>query len=182
MRRERVSYICMSPAMLSLLDASHTELRKIMVGGEAVPGELVNKWNLPGRRFINCYGPTEAAVGCTAYECEHTFWQSTPPIGTPFPDRRVYVVDRAHNLVPMGVPGELLIGGPEGLARGYLNQPELTAERFVADPVHPGARVYRTGDLVRWTAGRHLEFLGRLDNQVKVNGLRIELERSSRRS
>jgi acyl-coenzyme A synthetase/AMP-(fatty) acid ligase/acyl carrier protein len=177
MRAERVAYICMSPAMLSLLDGEpYPHLRKIMAGGEAVPGELVNKWNLPGRRFINCYGPTEAAVGCTAYQCEHRAWQSSPPIGGPFNDRRMYVVDGAGNLVPRGVPGELLIGGEEGLARGYLNQPELTVQRFVPDPFHPGGRVYRTGDLVRWTPDWQLEFLGRLDNQVKLNGLRIELE------
>jgi amino acid adenylation domain-containing protein len=177
MRQERVSYVGMSPAMLSLLDAEpYPDLCKIMAGGEAVPGEIVNKWNLPGRRLINCYGPTEAAVGCTAYECEHVVWQASPPIGGPFCDRRLYVVDRAGKLVPKGIPGELLIGGEEGLARGYLNQPELTAERFVPDPFDQSGRVYRTGDLVRWTPDWQLEFLGRLDNQVKLHGLRIELE------
>jgi acyl carrier protein len=88
----------------------------------------------------------------------------------------MYVVDRQNNLVPQGVPGELLIGGPEGLARGYLNQPELTATLFVDDPFVPGGRVYRSGDLVRWNRDLQLEFLGRADSQVKLRGLRIELE------
>ncbi|KAA9159608.1 amino acid adenylation domain-containing protein [Amycolatopsis acidicola] len=177
MRAEQVSYVCFSPAMLSLLDAEpYPALRKIMAGGEAVPGELVNKWNTGERRLVNVYGPTEAAVGCTAYECPHRDWRGAPPIGKPYPDRRMYVVDRWNNLVPPGVPGELLIGGAEGLARGYLNRPELTAEKFVRDPFRPTGRVYRSGDLVRWNADGDLEFFGRLDTQVQLHGLRIELE------
>lgn len=177
MSRQRVTYICMSPAMLALVEGGpYPDLRKIMAGGEAVPAEMVAKWNLPGRRLINCYGPTEAAVGCTSYECPHEPARSAPPIGRPFTDRRMYVVDRAGQLVPRGVPGELLIGGEEGLARGYLNQPELTATAFVEDPFHPGGRVYRSGDIVRWNRDYQLEFLGRGDGQVKLRGLRIELE------
>lgn len=177
MRAQQVTYICMSPTMLALLESGpYPHLRKIMAGGEAVTAETVNKWNLPGRKLINCYGPTEAAVGCTSYECPHRPARSAPPIGTPFTDRRMYVVDSAGRLVPRGVPGELLIGGVEGLARGYLNQPELTAAAFVEDPFQPGGRVYRSGDIVRWTHDYQLEFLGRRDGQVKLRGLRIELE------
>jgi len=177
MREQRTSYICMSPAMLSLVEAGpYPALRKIMAGGDAVPAELVTKWNVADRQLINCYGPTEATVGCTAYECPHEVRRTAPPIGTPFPDRLMYVVDRQNNLVPQGVPGELLIGGSEGLARGYLNQPELTAALFVEDPFVPGGRVYRSGDLVRWNRDFQLEFLGRADSQVKLRGLRIELE------
>ncbi|WP_229402493.1 non-ribosomal peptide synthetase [Micromonospora okii] len=177
MRAQQVSYICMSPTMLALVESGpYPHLRKIMAGGEAVTAETVNKWNLPGRRLINCYGPTEAAVGCTSYECPHRPARSAPPIGAPFTDRRMYVVDDAGRLAPRGVPGELLIGGEEGLARGYLNQPGLTAEAFVDDPFHPGGRVYRSGDIVRWTSDYQLEFLGRRDGQVKLRGLRIELE------
>jgi amino acid adenylation domain-containing protein len=177
MRRERVTYICLPPTLMALMESEpYPDLRKIMVGGEAVPGDLVNRWNLPGRRFVNVYGPTEATVGCTSHECEHVVWRTSPPIGAPLLDRDLYVVDRWGNLVPRGVPGELLIGGDEGLARGYLNRPELTTERFVPDPFHPGMQVYRSGDLVRWNAGSRLEFLGRLDNQIKLRGLRIELE------
>ncbi|MFY1672841.1 non-ribosomal peptide synthetase [Plantactinospora sp. WMMB334] len=177
MRAQQVSYICMSPTMLALVESGpYPHLRKIMAGGEAVTAETVNKWNLPGRRLINCYGPTEAAVGCTTYECPHRPARGAPPIGAPFTDRRMYVVDAAGRLVPRGVAGELLIGGEEGLARGYLNQPELTAAAFVDDPFHPGGKVYRSGDIVRWTSDYQLEFLGRRDGQVKLRGLRIELE------
>jgi amino acid adenylation domain-containing protein len=177
MREQRVTYAGLPPAMLSVLEPEpYPDLKYIMGGAEVLPPELVNKWNLPGRRFVNLYGPTEAAIACTEYECPHITWQSPPPIGRPEVNRRVYIVDRWRNLVPKGVPGELLVGGEQGgLARGYLNQPELTAEKFVADPFHPGATVYRTGDLTRWNADLQIDFLGRIDNQVKLRGLRIEL-------
>jgi amino acid adenylation domain-containing protein len=177
MREQRTSYICMSPAMLSVVEAGpYPHLRKIMAGAEAIPAEMVNKWNIDDRRLINVYGPTEATVGCTEYVCPHEFCRTPPPIGVPFRDRRFYIVDKFDNLVPRGVPGELLIGGEEGLARGYLNQPELTAAAFVDDPFHPGGRVYRTGDMIRWNADYQMEWVGRVDNQVKLRGLRIELE------
>lgn len=174
-REQRVSYAGLSPAMLSLLDAGpYPSLRNVMNGADALPAELVNKWNLPGRRFVNLYGPTEAAIACTEYLCEHVTWQTGPPIGRPEFNRIVYIVDPAGNLVPRGVPGELLIGG-EGLARGYLNQPELTAAKFVPDPFRPNGLVYRSGDMVRWTEDWQLDFIGRIDNQVKLRGMRIEL-------
>ena len=176
-RDEHLDYVGMPPTMLSLVDAGpYPDLRFVMSGGEAVAGDLVTKWNLPGRRFVNAYGPTEAAVACTDYECEHRVWQSVPPIGGPYLDRQLYVVDQWDSLVPAGVPGELLVGGTEGLARGYLHQPDLTRKVFVDDPFQPGGRVYRTGDLVRWNAEGQLEFLGRRDSQVKLRGLRIEIE------
>jgi acyl-coenzyme A synthetase/AMP-(fatty) acid ligase/acyl carrier protein len=177
MREQRVTYAGLPPAIQSVLEAKpYPDLRYIMGGAEVLPPELVEKWNLPGRRFVNLYGPTEAAIACTEYECPHIRWQSPPPIGRPQVNRQVYIVDKWRNLVPRGVPGELLIGGEEGgLARGYLNQPELTAEKFVPDPVHPDRTVYRSGDLVRWNADLQIDFLGRVDNQVKLRGLRIEL-------
>ncbi|MGE5827049.1 MAG: non-ribosomal peptide synthetase [Micromonosporaceae bacterium] len=177
MREQRVTYAGLPPAIQSVLEAQpYPELKYIMGGAEVLPPELVVKWNLPGRRFVNLYGPTEAAIACTEYECPHIQWQSPPPIGRPQVNRQVYIVDKWRNLAPRGVPGELLIGGePGGLARGYLNQPELTAEKFVTDPVHPDRTVYRSGDLVRWNADLQIEFLGRVDNQVKLRGLRIEL-------
>jgi acyl-coenzyme A synthetase/AMP-(fatty) acid ligase/acyl carrier protein len=176
MREQRVSFCGFSPAMLALVEAEpYPDLRYVMNGGDALPAELVNKWNLPGRRMINLYGPTEAVIACTEYECEHKEWQKPPPIGSIQLNRQAYVVDEHGNLVPPGVPGELLIAGPEGLARGYLNAPELTAAKFIADPVEPGGRAYRTGDLVRWTRELTLDFLGRIDHQVKLRGLRIEL-------
>lgn len=177
MREQRVSYAGLPPAMQSVLDPEpYPDLKFIMGGAEALPPDLVNKWNRPGRTYVNLYGPTEATVACTEYACEHLTWRRPPPIGRPHVNRQVYVVDKWGNLAPRGVPGELLIGGPDGgLAVGYLNQPELTAEKFPADPFCPGRRVYRSGDLVRWNGDFQLEFLGRLDHQVKLRGLRIEL-------
>jgi amino acid adenylation domain-containing protein len=172
MREQRVSYAGLPRAIQSLLEQpeSFPDLKYIMGGAEVLPPELVNKWNLPGRRYVNLYGLT------VAYECPHVMWDSSPPIGRPQVNRQVYIVDRSLKLVPRGVPGELLVGGEEGgLARGYLNQPGLTAERFIPDPFHPGRTVYRTGDLVRWSEQAQIEFLGRVDGQVKLRGLRIEL-------
>ena len=177
MREQRVTYASLPPAMQSLMDAEpYPDLKYFMGGAEVLPPELVNKWNLPGRRYLNLYGPTECAIGQTHYEIEHVEWKAPPPIGRPQLNRQVYIVDRWNNLVPKGVNGELLIGGAEGgLARGYLNQPELVAKKFVADPFAPGSTVYRSGDLVRWNAAGQIEFLGRIDDQVKLRGLRIEL-------
>ncbi|MFD0332047.1 amino acid adenylation domain-containing protein [Streptacidiphilus monticola] len=176
-REQRASYAGLPPAMLSVLEPEpYPDLRYIMGGAEVLPPDLVNRWNLPGRTFVNLYGPTEAAIACTEYKVDHLTWRTSPPIGRPEVNRQVHVVDRHGNLVPKGVGGELLIGGePGGLARGYLNQPELSAEKFVADPFDLERTVYRSGDLVRWNADGQLEFLGRIDNQVKLRGLRIEL-------
>ncbi|MET9671531.1 amino acid adenylation domain-containing protein [Streptomyces sp. NPDC006482] len=176
MREQRVSYVGLSPTLLSLLDGGpYPDLKYIMGGAEVLPAELVNKWNQPGRKFVNLYGPTEAAIASTEYLCEHIEWQTSPPIGRPEYGRLHYVVDAHGNLAPVGVPGELLIGGDDGLARGYLNLPELTDEKFVPNPFEPTGRVYRTGDLVRWTPDHQVDFIGRIDNQVKLRGLRIEL-------
>ncbi|MDY7086570.1 MAG: amino acid adenylation domain-containing protein, partial [Actinomycetota bacterium] len=177
LRDQRVTYAGLPPAMQSVMEAEpYPDLRYIMGGAEVLPPDLVNKWNLPGRRYLNLYGPTECAIGQTSYEVEHIEWKTPPPIGRPQLNRQVYIVDRWNNLVPKGVNGELLIGGAEGgLARGYLNQPELTAEKFIVDPFDPKSTVYRSGDLTRWSERGYIEFLGRIDNQVKLRGLRIEL-------
>lgn len=177
MREQRVSYAALPLAMQSLLEADTFPALKYIVGGaEALDPALVNKWNLPGRTFLNLYGPTECAIAQTEYKVDHVEWKTSPPIGRPHPNRQVYVVDRWSNLVPKGVNGELLIGGDsDGLARGYLNQPEATAQKFITDPFNPSGKVYRTGDLVRWNAAGQIEFLGRMDNQVKLRGLRVEL-------
>ncbi|MEW2119725.1 amino acid adenylation domain-containing protein [Streptomyces sp. NPDC005474] len=163
------------PTVMALLKPERfPSLRIVFVGGEAFPGELVNRWN-PGRRFFNGYGPTECTVTMVVHECEG-HWTSSPPIGLPIAGHVAHVVDRHLEPVPYGVAGELLIGG-EGLARGYLGAPELTQEKFVPDPFGstPDGRLYRTGDLVRRRRDGSLVFLGRIDKQVKIRGLRIEL-------
>jgi hypothetical protein len=134
---------------------------------------LVDTW-APGRRFFNLYGPTESTIWASFAECLPG--GGKPLIGRPVANTRLYLLDRHFEPVPVGVAGELFIGGA-GVARGYLNQPELTAERFVPDGFsgEAGGRLYRTGDLCRWGEAGELEFLGRLDHQVKVRGFRIEL-------
>ena len=126
--------------------------------------------------MINEYGPTETVVGCCVYRVPRDQPISDPiPIGRPIANTRLYVANRNLEPVPVGVPGELYIGGA-GVARGYLNRPGLTAERFIPDPfsAKPGGRLYRTGDLARWRPDGNLEYLGRLDHQVKVRGFRVE--------
>lgn len=175
MRAERVTYASLLPAMLAILEPTpYADLRYIMAGGDVLAASLVNKWNLDGRRMINMYGPTEAAVACAHYECEKKDWAISPPIGRPQAGRRLYVVDRWSNLAPRGIPGELLIGGEPGLAREYLGLPELTAEKFRTSQWGAG-RVYRSGDSVAWDADLQLRFIGRRDGQIKLNGLRVEL-------
>jgi len=149
-------------------------LRRIVCSGEALPGELRDRCfaALPGVALNNLYGPTEAAIDVTFHDC--AAGETGPvPIGAPITGTQVYVLDADLNLAPPGVAGELYLGGA-GLARGYLSRPGLTAERFVANPFGAG-RLYRTGDRVRWTGAGELDYLGRLDFQVKIRGLRIEL-------
>ncbi|WP_072681127.1 non-ribosomal peptide synthetase [Rhodococcoides corynebacterioides] len=145
-------------------------LTAVGVGGDAVPGSLVDEWS-PGRRMVNVYGPTETTVAVTFGELQAG---REVELGAPFPGVRAVVLDAALRPVAPGCVGELYIGGG-GVARGYLGRSALTAERFVADPFESGARLYRTGDLVRRTARDTLVHLGRRDHQVKVRGFRIEL-------
>jgi len=176
MREERVTLADLPPAVLRLLDPERLpDLRALFVGLEPFPGELVNRWNTEGRQFHNGYGPTEATIACIDYECPHEPLTAMPPIGRAMGNHRAYVLDRHFNPMPVGVPGELFVAGA-GLARGYLNRAELTAERFVRDPFaeDPDERMYRTGDLARWRFDGNLEFIGRADNQIKIRGLRIE--------
>jgi myxalamid-type nonribosomal peptide synthetase MxaA len=158
-----------------LLEADGCSLRLVLVGGEAVDDEL---WDIlaacSGIDFYNVYGPTECTVDSTI---AHLKGDTTAPhIGLPMKNRRIYVLEPDHHPTPIGVTGEIHIGGA-GIGRGYLNRPELTAERFLTDPfsTDPQARMYKTGDLGRWRTDGNIEYLGRNDTQVKVRGFRIEL-------
>ncbi|HSV65772.1 MAG TPA: amino acid adenylation domain-containing protein, partial [Mycobacteriales bacterium] len=152
--------------------------REVWTGGDVVPAGVVRRVlaACPGLVVVDGYGPTETTTFATSYRMAAA--ASVPesvPIGRPLDNMRVYVLDGQLRPVPVGVPGELYIAGA-GLARGYLDRPGLTAQRFVADPFGPpGQRMYRTGDLVRWTVGGEVEFRGRTDDQVKIRGFRIEL-------
>jgi len=152
-------------------------VRVVNLAGEPLPGTLVRDIaKLPNApRIYNLYGPSEDTTYSTGIACAPDDGRE-PTIGLPIPHTQAYVLDYLMNPTPIGVPGELYLGG-EGLARGYLNKPAMTAASFVPDPFHdrPGKRLYRTGDLVRRLAGGSLEFNGRIDNQVKVRGFRIEL-------
>jgi len=176
LQRERISVSDLPPAVLGLLDPDLLpDLRALFVGLEAFPAELVNRWRTPDRQFHNGYGPTEATVACVDYACPAEPLDTPPPIGRAMANYYAYVLDSRGNLAPIGIPGQLYIGGV-GLARGYLGQPALTAERFVPCPFgEPGSRMYATGDAVTWQADGQLRFVGRLDRQVKIRGLRIEL-------
>ncbi|MDX2093740.1 MAG: amino acid adenylation domain-containing protein [Kofleriaceae bacterium] len=152
-------------------------LRMINIGGERALPEYLRRWHelFPGCALNNQYGPTETTVMATAWRLERDqlLEGREAPIGRPLPNYTVYVLDARGEPVPVGVNGELYIGG-ESVARGYLDRPELTAEKFVTNPFGPG-RLYRTSDLVRWRADGNLEFQGRVDDQVKIRGFRIEL-------
>ena len=174
----RITTVTLPPSLLAILpDTELPKLETICAAGEACHPELVRRWGA-GRRFINAYGPTETTVLTTTLTVTDDIAvdRESLPIGRPLSNVEVYVLDDERRPVPIGVPGELYIGGP-GLARGYLRRPELTAERFVPHPFSPtsGDRVYRSGDRVRWLADGTLEYRGRFDHQVKFRGYRIEL-------
>ncbi|WKB55699.1 non-ribosomal peptide synthetase [Eleftheria terrae] len=176
LQQGRISHVTLPPAVLAGLPATATlaPVSTLVLAGEAASPALVQRWG-EGRRVINAYGPSETTVCATMHRCEGPL-QHSVPIGRPIANTRIYLLDAQGRVVPVGVAGEIHIGGAQ-LARGYLNRPELTAERFVKDPFvdDPQARMYKTGDLGRWLADGTLEFLGRNDHQVKLRGFRIEL-------
>lgn len=155
-------------------------LKRVVCSGEALPFELQARFfthfdvNTTG--LHNLYGPTEAAIDVTYWQCQPGSKDWVVPIGYPIANTQMYILDRSMQPVPIGVTGELYIGGV-GVARGYFNRPELTAEKFIADPFsrEPGARLFKTGDLARYRPDGAIEFLGRIDQQVKIRGFRIEL-------
>ncbi len=175
LRRRGITNVFLTPTALAAMPEGASrelsDLRGLVVGGEAFPPDLVARW-APGRRLWNAYGPTEASICVSMARLGE---DGQVPIGRPVGDSRFLVLGRHFELVPAGVPGELYLGGA-GLARGYLGKPDLTAGAFLPDPFSavPGARLYRTGDLVRFRPDGQLEFLGRADRQVKVRGFRIE--------
>ncbi len=173
---EAITMTMLPPSVLATLpDGDYPDLRIIVSGGEACTREIVARW-APGRRFYNGYGPTEATVATTWHLIDPKLASERIPLGHPIANMQFYILDQRQQPVPIGVPGELCIGGV-GLARGYHNRPDLTAEKFIANPFAPeiSARLYRSGDLVRYREDGMLDFLGRIDHQVKLRGFRIEL-------
>ena len=170
---QQVSAAVLTPTVLSTLDRARLDgVDTLITTGEACPAELAAAW-APGRRMFNAYGPTETTIWAT---CSAPLSAGQPvSIGAPIPGVCALVLDARLHPAPIGVVGELYLGGP-ALARGYVGRAELTAERFVANPYGgAGARMYRTGDLVRWTPAGTLDYLGRADTQIKLRGQRIEL-------
>jgi acyl-coenzyme A synthetase/AMP-(fatty) acid ligase/acyl carrier protein len=153
-----------------------TSIRRVVCSGEVLGPALRNRFfeKLPEARLWNLYGPTEATVDVSVHRCGREGPDWTVPIGRPIANTRLHVLDERMRSVPIGTPGELYIGGVQ-VARGYIGRDDLTAERFVRAPEVDVGRIYRTGDLVRWNVDGELEFIGRLDDQVKLRGFRIEL-------
>ncbi|HEX3605708.1 MAG TPA: Pls/PosA family non-ribosomal peptide synthetase [Candidatus Dormibacteraeota bacterium] len=171
----RITVLCCVPTLLATIDEDVPTLRTLLVGGEACPAGMVDRWSRPGRRMLNTYGPTEATV--TASWCELVPGRPVT-IGRPLPTYRIHILDERLQPVAPGETGEICIGGP-GVALGYVHRPDLTRDRFVATPIAAdratAPRLYRTGDLGRFTPGGEIEYLGRIDTQVKIRGYRIEL-------
>ncbi|MFH8516909.1 Pls/PosA family non-ribosomal peptide synthetase [Streptomyces gelaticus] len=173
LQEHAVTVLYCVPTLLATLPRDLPRIRSVVVGGEACPAALVERWSRPGRRILNTYGPTEATVTAT--------WQELLPgrpvtIGRPLPTYSAVLLDERLRPVPRGTVGEICLGGP-GLARGYVGRPDLTADRFVEHPLAPGGgRLYRTGDLGRMTADGEIEYHGRADAEVKIRGYRVSLE------
>ncbi|MCP4148779.1 MAG: amino acid adenylation domain-containing protein, partial [bacterium] len=193
-RRHSITYIKITPSLFSIIvnspDFSEkicNSLRIAVLGGEAINVKDIEyaRAIYPRLRIMNHYGPTEATIGCVATYIDFDkieAYREHPVIGRPINNTSVYILDRNRNILPVGVPGELGIAGI-GLARGYLNRPELTAEKFTKNNLkeptthngHLYDTIYRTGDLARWMPDGTIDFMGRIDKQVKVKGYRIEL-------
>ena len=174
LQKQKITHANLVPSVLAALpDEELPALQNIVVGGEPCPHALVERW-ANGRCFFNLYGPTESTVCATIAQCFKGI--GMVPIGRPIANTTIYILDTENQPVPIGVPGELHIGGV-GLARGYLNRPDLTEQKFIPNPFsdEPNSRLYKTGDLARYLPDGNIEFIGRIDNQVKIRGFRIEL-------
>ncbi|WP_019925381.1 non-ribosomal peptide synthetase [Nocardia sp. BMG111209] len=176
---ERITVAYVPPAILGVLDPGRLAggpLRALFCAGAVLSTDVANRWARPGLAIHNAYGPTETTVICTSHPLPATPLSGPVPIGTPLPNHRIYVLDRRLRPVPIGAAGELYIAG-SGVALGYLNRSALTATRFLPDPFAPGPgqRMYASGDRGRWRSDGVVEFLGRVDRQVKLRGYRIEL-------
>jgi amino acid adenylation domain-containing protein len=174
--RHQVTHLHCTPGFLQTIALDDTYvLKRVVTGGEVCPPELAERW-AKKYPFYNKYGPTETTVTSVEYHIQATDLSNTTaiPIGRPISNTQVYIVNADGQLCPVGVGGELCIGGA-GLARGYLNRDELTAERFVANPFRPGERMYKTGDVAHWLSDGNIAYTGRIDDQVKIRGYRIEL-------
>jgi len=170
LRKKKITHITIPPSALAVMPKEELpDLKTIVVAGEACSPKLIPHWS-KGRQFVNAYGPTESTVCATMAECSPEY--SVPPIGRPIGNTQIYILDKNLQPVPIGVPGEIYIGGV-GLARGYLNRDNLTNQRFISNPWE-NSKLYKTGDLGRYLADGNIEFLGRIDHQVKVRGYRIE--------
>ncbi|NET12210.1 MAG: amino acid adenylation domain-containing protein, partial [Okeania sp. SIO1H6] len=182
--QRNLSLVKLTPAHLQILNTlippekASEQTRAFIIGGEALPATTVSFWsnNAPQTKLINEYGPTETVVGCCVYQVKpEDSLKEVIPIGCPIANTQLYILDQHQQPVPLGVPGELHIGGA-GLARGYLNRPELTAAKFIPNPFdNNNSKLYKTGDLARYLSDGTIEYLGRIDNQIKIRGFRIEL-------
>jgi amino acid adenylation domain-containing protein/FkbM family methyltransferase len=167
-----ITHTVLPPSVLATMSADDLPcLKTVITAGEQCSLNIANAWS-KNRRFFNAYGPTEATVCTTICECDS---EDVPPIGRPISNFHLYILDQNLQPVPVGIPGELFVGGC-GLARGYHKRPGATAEKFIPNPFtkESGQRMYRTGDMVKYLLGGNIEFLGRIDHQVKIRGFRIE--------
>ncbi len=176
LRKEKISNCTLPPSVLNVLQSDNLPDLKVLVSaGELCTTDIPKKWG-GQRTFINAYGPTEATVCSTTFEANDGNYEKSLPIGKPIKNVNIYILDKNLKLNPVGIPGEIYISGIN-LARGYKNKPDLTAEKFLPDPFskNPGVRMYATGDLGKYNMNGDIEFLGRIDDQVKFRGFRIEL-------
>ena len=184
LKDERVTILNQTPTMFyNLADeevkfpTKELNLRYVIFGGEALKPIKLKEWHqmYPNTKLVNMYGITETTVHATYKEItEDEIILNQSNIGKPIPTLTTYIMDSNQNLCPLGALGELYIGG-EGVGRGYLNRPELTVEKFISNPYKPQERLYRSGDLARYLPNGEIEYLGRVDNQIKIRGFRVEL-------